>query len=324
MAVIYVETVFGLHGLGALSVGRCRVAPVVTTCHSIVAIVAVVGTFVVLLNVAGDVAGAWLDPRIRARSQGPIRCHALSTRARACGSHSTSQSARHSSRSRNRRGAPWCPVGHGGTTRAARPRGQARLGRRDADRGDDHNTELAARPSSGTAISRPRCRRSRSAKKDGACTRPLANVGSVPVQVAPSAPHRNAGRVPEPAVLADRPNRQRRLPQLIPLPATTFAPSRTRDPEAGHHVARHVQRARRREEGDVVLCRVRAVHLRHALRPAALLDELREVRQRLAARPPGRKTAPSGCRLQIESPAAATGPIADVGKRSDTPCRASR
>jgi len=34
----------------------------------IAAIVTVVGTFVVLLNVAADVAGAWLDPRIRRRS----------------------------------------------------------------------------------------------------------------------------------------------------------------------------------------------------------------------------------------------------------------
>ena len=67
-AAIYVETVFGLQGLGALSVRALSGSAGGYDLPLIVAIVAVVGTIVVLLNVAGDVAGAWLDPRIRARN----------------------------------------------------------------------------------------------------------------------------------------------------------------------------------------------------------------------------------------------------------------
>lgn len=66
-AAIYVETVFGLQGLGALSVRALSGSAGGYDLPLIVAIVAVVGAFVVLLNVAGDVAGAWLDPRIRTR-----------------------------------------------------------------------------------------------------------------------------------------------------------------------------------------------------------------------------------------------------------------
>ena len=67
-AAIYVETVFGLQGLGALAVRALSGAAGGYDLPLIVAIVAVVGTFVVLLNVASDVLGAWLDPRIRQRS----------------------------------------------------------------------------------------------------------------------------------------------------------------------------------------------------------------------------------------------------------------
>ncbi len=50
-------------------------------------IVIVVGTFVVLLNVAADVAGAWLDPRIRTTTRaGWSRCRERLRRVRACGS----------------------------------------------------------------------------------------------------------------------------------------------------------------------------------------------------------------------------------------------
>lgn len=67
-AAIYVETVFGLQGLGALAVRALSGAAGGYDLPLIVAIVAVVGTFVVLLNVGSDVLGAWLDPRIRQRS----------------------------------------------------------------------------------------------------------------------------------------------------------------------------------------------------------------------------------------------------------------
>lgn len=66
-AAIYVETVFGLQGLGALAVRALSGAAGGYDLPLIVAIVAVVGTFVVLLNVTSDVLGAWLDPRIRQR-----------------------------------------------------------------------------------------------------------------------------------------------------------------------------------------------------------------------------------------------------------------
>jgi peptide/nickel transport system permease protein len=67
-AAIYVETVFGLQGLGSLSVKALSGAQGGYDLPLIVAIVSVVGAFVVLLNVASDALGAWLDPRIRHRS----------------------------------------------------------------------------------------------------------------------------------------------------------------------------------------------------------------------------------------------------------------
>jgi peptide/nickel transport system permease protein len=67
-AAIYVETVFGLQGLGSMSVRALSGGAGGYDLPLIVAIVTVVGAFVVLLNVAADVAGAWLDPRIRSRS----------------------------------------------------------------------------------------------------------------------------------------------------------------------------------------------------------------------------------------------------------------
>jgi peptide/nickel transport system permease protein len=69
-AAIYIETVFGIHGLGHLSVdtlsgnafgGRYDL-PFLN------AIVFTIGLFVVLLSVAADVASAWLDPRVRERT----------------------------------------------------------------------------------------------------------------------------------------------------------------------------------------------------------------------------------------------------------------
>jgi peptide/nickel transport system permease protein len=85
-AAIYVETVFGLPGLGSLAVqafsGRQGGFDLPLTAG----IVVVVGTFVVLLNIASDVVGAWLDPRVREKaSAGMIklpRAVAQSPRAR--------------------------------------------------------------------------------------------------------------------------------------------------------------------------------------------------------------------------------------------------
>ena len=66
-AAIYVETVFGLHGLGALSVGALSGSAGGYDLPLIVAIVAVVGTFVVLLNVAGATSPAHGSTRVSAR-----------------------------------------------------------------------------------------------------------------------------------------------------------------------------------------------------------------------------------------------------------------
>jgi len=67
-AAIYVETVFGLPGLGSLAVqafsGRAGGFDLPLTAG----IVVVVGTFVVVLNIASDVIGAWLDPRVREKA----------------------------------------------------------------------------------------------------------------------------------------------------------------------------------------------------------------------------------------------------------------
>jgi peptide/nickel transport system permease protein len=67
-AAIYVETVFGLQGLGSLAVQAFSGQAGGYDLPLTAGIVTVVGTFVVLLNVGADVAGAWLDPRIRTRA----------------------------------------------------------------------------------------------------------------------------------------------------------------------------------------------------------------------------------------------------------------
>lgn len=70
-AAIYIETVFAVPGLGHLAVvglsgeffqGHYDL-------HYITAIVFTVGLFVVALSIAADVASAWLDPRVRDRTQ---------------------------------------------------------------------------------------------------------------------------------------------------------------------------------------------------------------------------------------------------------------
>jgi peptide/nickel transport system permease protein len=66
-AAIYVETVFGLSGLGTLAVGAFSGQAGGYDLPLTAGIVMVVGAFVVLLNIAADVAGAWVDPRTRDR-----------------------------------------------------------------------------------------------------------------------------------------------------------------------------------------------------------------------------------------------------------------
>jgi peptide/nickel transport system permease protein len=67
-AAIYVETVFGLQGFGSLAVRALSGSAGGYDLPLIAGIVTVVGAFVVVLNLAADVAGAWLDPRTRGRS----------------------------------------------------------------------------------------------------------------------------------------------------------------------------------------------------------------------------------------------------------------
>jgi hypothetical protein len=67
-AAIYVETVFGLQGIGSLAVRALSGTRGGFDLPLTAGVVTVVGAFVVLLNVGADVAGAWLDPRIRAKT----------------------------------------------------------------------------------------------------------------------------------------------------------------------------------------------------------------------------------------------------------------
>jgi peptide/nickel transport system permease protein len=71
-AAIYVETVFGLQGIGSLAVRALSGTAGGFDLPLTAGIVTVVGTFVVLLNVGADLAGAWLDPRIRAKTSGGL------------------------------------------------------------------------------------------------------------------------------------------------------------------------------------------------------------------------------------------------------------
>ena len=71
-AAIYVETVFGLPGLGQLSVSAFSGKAGGYDLPLTAGIVIVIGAFVVLLNVCADVAGAWLDPRIRTKTSGGL------------------------------------------------------------------------------------------------------------------------------------------------------------------------------------------------------------------------------------------------------------
>ena len=188
-------------------------------------IVIVVGAFVVLLNLAADVAGAMLDPRIRQRSASGLipLPRTIDARPRARLALNIAVAALVAAllaiavRTLG-------PVGHGGTTRAARPRGQARLGRRDADRGDDHNTELAR--------ARPRARLSRGEGVDGRDRpRRMARARDARERWQRAGAGRALGATRTPVVYPNQPfslivrtDSGGGIKQLIPLPATTFAP----------------------------------------------------------------------------------------------------
>jgi peptide/nickel transport system permease protein len=67
-AAIYVELVFGMPGLGSLAVGALSGRAGGYDLPLVAGVVTVIGAFVVLLNFAADLAGAWLDPRIRTKT----------------------------------------------------------------------------------------------------------------------------------------------------------------------------------------------------------------------------------------------------------------
>jgi peptide/nickel transport system permease protein len=64
-AAIYIETVFGLPGLGHLAVQAFSGEAGGYDLPLTAALVTTVGAFVVVLNLLADVAGAWVDPRTR-------------------------------------------------------------------------------------------------------------------------------------------------------------------------------------------------------------------------------------------------------------------
>jgi peptide/nickel transport system permease protein len=70
MAAIYIETIFGLPGLGFLAVQA--LSGEFFTFHYdlpfILALVFTIGLFVVVLSTLADIANAWLDPRLRERA----------------------------------------------------------------------------------------------------------------------------------------------------------------------------------------------------------------------------------------------------------------
>jgi len=171
-AAIYVETVFGLPGLGSLAVSAFSGQAGGYDLPLTAGIVTVVGAFVVLLNVGADVAGAWIDPRIRAHHCGWLDPVAGGNRLEAADSTRPER--------RRRRDARHAPRGGRDAQGEARPRirsgdsGESaarELGRRDAGRGTGLERERSAQQ--GTATSRRTSPRSSSAATAGGCTRRL-------------------------------------------------------------------------------------------------------------------------------------------------------
>jgi hypothetical protein len=67
-AAIYVETIFGMHGIGLLALGTLSGNFGGYDLPTVVGIVVTVAAAIVLLNLVADVVAAALDPRIRLRS----------------------------------------------------------------------------------------------------------------------------------------------------------------------------------------------------------------------------------------------------------------
>jgi peptide/nickel transport system permease protein len=68
-AAIYVETIFGLPGLGHLAVTGLtgEIGQIHYDLPFLIALVLTIGVFVVALTTLADIAHTWLDPRIRPR-----------------------------------------------------------------------------------------------------------------------------------------------------------------------------------------------------------------------------------------------------------------
>jgi peptide/nickel transport system permease protein len=83
-AAIYLETVFGLPGIGLLAVQAFSGQQGGYDLPLTAGIVTTIGAFVVLLNIAADLAAAWLDPRTRTRTTGALiqLPHAVASRPR--------------------------------------------------------------------------------------------------------------------------------------------------------------------------------------------------------------------------------------------------
>jgi peptide/nickel transport system permease protein len=66
-AAIYIETIFGLPGLGHLAVAGLTgdVGRIHYDLPFLISLVLTIGVFVVVLTMLADIASAWLDPRIR-------------------------------------------------------------------------------------------------------------------------------------------------------------------------------------------------------------------------------------------------------------------
>ncbi|MBA3841467.1 MAG: ABC transporter permease [Actinobacteria bacterium] len=81
-AAIYIETVFGLPGLGHLAVEAFSGQSGGYDLPLTAGLVTTVGAFVVALNLLADVAGAWLDPRLRLRRKGQMDIALIARRPR--------------------------------------------------------------------------------------------------------------------------------------------------------------------------------------------------------------------------------------------------
>ncbi len=225
-AAIYIETVFGLQGLGALAVRALSGATGGFDLPLTAGIVIVVGAFVVLLNLAADVAGAMLDPRIRQRSASGLipLPRTIDARPRARLALNIAVAALVAA-------LLAIAVAHPGarSATAARlvpPVHAVKLGSDDVTRIEGMITTPNSRaPVLGHGYLEAKVSTVEIGQEGWRVHATLANVGSVPVQVAPSAPPGTPVVYPnQPFSLIVRTDSGGGIKQLIPLPATTFAP----------------------------------------------------------------------------------------------------